>query len=113
MYYILSFLVSGGVIFFIAGSSSVEGITLDNGYTSALLFAVVLALVNLFLGTAIRFITFPIRFITLGAFSFVIYASMVYITDRIVESVSISGIIPIIVIALSLTVIGFFMKLFK
>ena len=65
MYYLLSFLVSAGAIFFTANSGYIAGISLQNGYISALIFAVVLGLVNLILGTILRIVTFPLRLITL------------------------------------------------
>ena len=79
-YYIFSFIISAGTIFFLAQSGYVDGIVLANGYTSALIFAVILAIVNLILGTILRIITFPLKLITLGLFSFVISAIIVYVT---------------------------------
>jgi putative membrane protein len=113
MYYLFSFIVSAGAIFFIAQSGNVDGITLADGYTSALIFAVILAIVNLLLGTILRLITFPLRLITLGLFSFVISAILVYVTDQLVDVVTISGWIPVVVIAIVTTIISFIMKIFK
>jgi putative membrane protein len=113
MYYIVSFLVSAGGIFYIANSGHIQGIILQNGYTSALIFAVVLSLVNLILGTILRFITFPLKLITLWLFSFVVSFILVYITDEFVPTVSLNWIIPIIAIAVITTITSFAMKLFK
>ena len=57
--------MSAGAIFFIANSGYIPGISLQNGYISALIFAIVLAMVNLLLGTVLRIVTFPLRLITL------------------------------------------------
>lgn len=65
MYYIVSFILSAGAIFFLANSGYIPGITLEHGYTSALIFAVVLTIVNIILGTILRIITLPLRLITL------------------------------------------------
>ena len=113
MYYIVSFLLSAGAIFFIANSGLIAGITLEKGYVSALIFAVVLAIINLILGTLLRIITFPIRLITLGLFSFVISLFIVYVTDYFVPVVTLTGFIPLIAIAVVTTFVSFIMKMFK
>lgn len=88
MYYILQFFVSAGVIYFLSQSDLVPGIVISNGYKSALVFAVILGLVNLFLGTILRIVSFPIRLITLGAFSFVISLIVVKVADEFVPGVT-------------------------
>ena len=84
MKYIIHFLVTALAIYFFAQSGIVNGITFTNGYISALLFAVVLAVVNLILGTILRVVSLPLRLITLGLFSFVISVVIVYVTDQLV-----------------------------
>jgi len=113
MMYFIHFLVTAAAIYFFAQSNLVEGITLSNGYVSALLFAVVLAVVNLILGTILRIVSLPLRIITLGLFSFVISVVIVYVTDQLVPSVTITGIIPLIIFSTILSVTSFVLKLFK
>ena len=113
MYYIVSFLISAGAIFAISNYHIIEGISLMNGYVSALIFAVVLALVNIILGTILRIITFPLRLITLGLFSFVISLLLIYVTDQLVPGVTLTGWIPLLAIAVVTTVVSFLMKMFK
>ena len=113
MYYIVSFLISAGAIFAISNYHIIEGISLVNGYVSALIFAVVLALVNIILGTILRIITFPLRLITLGLFSFVISLLLIYVTDQLVPGVTLTGWIPLVAIAVVTTIVSFMMKMFK
>ena len=113
MYYIVSFLISAGAIFAISNYHIIEGISLVNGYVSALIFAIVLALVNIILGTILRIITFPLRLITLGLFSFVISLLLIYVTDQLVPGVTLTGWIPLVAIAVVTTMISFLMKIFK
>ena len=113
MYYIVSFLISAGAIFAISNYHIIEGISLVNGYVSALIFAVVLALVNIILGTILRIITFPLRLITLGLFSFVISLLLIYVTDQLVPGVTLTGWIPLVAIAVVTTIVSFMMKIFK
>ncbi|MBS9784264.1 phage holin family protein [Candidatus Gracilibacteria bacterium] len=60
-------------------------------YKSLLTFTVILALVNTFIGTVVRFITFPIRLLTLGLFNFVIIAAMAYLTTQIYDGIHLQG----------------------
>lgn len=84
MYFLLQFLISAGVIYFIARSGNIPGIEISGGYPAALLFSVILGLVNLTLGTVLRIFTFPIRLLTLGAFSFIITLIVVKVADELV-----------------------------
>ncbi len=72
------------MIYSIARSGNIPGIEISGGYTAALLFSVILGLVNLTLGTILRIFTFPIRLLTLGAFSFVITLIVVKVADELV-----------------------------
>lgn len=112
MKFLIQFLVTAAVIYCIAMYNVVPGITLQDGYTSALIFAVILALVNLFLGTILRIITFPLRLITLGLFSFVISVIVVLVTDQLVPVIVLSGFIPAVVVAFVMSITVFILKIF-
>ncbi len=113
MYFLFQFLISAGVIYTIAVYGHIEWIVLQNGYTSALIFAVILGLVNLILGTILRIISFPIRLITLGAFSFVISLIVVKVADELVPGITLTGIVPLVIIAFASSLTSLVMKLFK
>jgi len=49
MRYIIHFLITAAAVYLFVDINPVGGVTLSNGYVSALLFAVVLAVVNLIL----------------------------------------------------------------
>ncbi len=112
MKFLIQFLVTAAVIYCIAMYNVVPGITLQDGYASALIFAVILALVNLFLGTILRIITFPLRLITLGLFSFVISVIVVLVTDQLVPVIVLSGLIPAVVVAFVMSITVFILKIF-
>lgn len=113
MSYLISFLITGGVIFFLANSQYVPGIELANGYTSAVIFAVILAITNLILGTALRIVTLPLRLVTLGLFSIVISVVIVMVTDQLVPGVTLIGYIPVIALSIVLGITSFILKLFR
>ena len=111
MRYLLQFLATAVFIVFL--SENMPGIELVDSYKTAFVFAIILALVNLFLGTVLRIITFPLRLITLGAFSFVILLGMVYVTDYLVNGITLTGILPFVTIAFGSSVISLLFKFLK
>lgn len=59
------------------------GATVD-GYMTAIVVAVVLALVNSTIGPVLKFLTFPLNILTLGLMSLVINVLMVLLVARLV-----------------------------
>lgn len=59
--------------------------------TSAIVLAIVLGVINVFIKPVIKFITFPITLLTLGLFSLVINALFVMLAAKIVPGFAISG----------------------
>jgi putative membrane protein len=66
------------------------GVTVD-GFITALIVAVVLAVVNNFVRPIITILTLPITVLTLGLFSLVITALMVILTDYVVPGFEVAG----------------------
>lgn len=62
---IIFFLIQSGVLMVLLNSGYLPGVTTQNGFTSLLIFSVMLAIVNLILGTLLRILTFPLRLLTL------------------------------------------------
>jgi putative membrane protein len=62
-----------------------------NDFWTALIFAVVLALLNMFVKPLLIILTLPITFITLGLFLFVVNALVVLLASRFVDGFSIDG----------------------
>lgn len=61
----------------------VPGVEVDSLW-AAILAAIVISLVNGFLGTILRFLTFPINLLTLGLISFIISVLMIMLASAIV-----------------------------
>ena len=110
MKFLLQFIITAAIIYVIAEYQYVPGIVISHWYASALVFAVILSLVNLILWTILRFIAFPLRILTLGLFSFVISIIVVKVTAELVPSVTLSGIVPLIVVALVMSVTSFILR---
>ncbi|HEX3019139.1 MAG TPA: phage holin family protein [Chitinispirillaceae bacterium] len=59
--------------------------------STAIWVAVIYSLLNFFLGWLFVFLTFPIVFLTMGLFKFVINAFFLWITDKLIEDFRIDG----------------------
>jgi putative membrane protein len=95
--WILGFVVTAVIL--IVVSKIVSGFEVD-GFGPAIIAAIVLGIVNGTLGFVLRILTFPINFLTLGLFSFVISALMLLLVSKIVPGFKINGFWPALLGAL-------------
>lgn len=75
-------------------------------FTTALLAAVVLAVVNTFIKPILSFITAPLSVVTLGLFAFVVNAVVLFIVAYIVPGFKVDGWISAILGAIVLSVVA-------
>lgn len=61
------------------------------GYSAALIVAVVIALLNLFVRPLLIFFTLPATIVTLGLFLFVINAIIILLADNLVDGFRVNG----------------------
>ena len=66
------------------------GITVLN-YTTAIIVAAVIALLNMFVRPLLVFFTLPATIVTLGLFLFVINACIILLADKLVDGFAVSG----------------------
>jgi putative membrane protein len=90
MNFLLRILITAVVAF--ALSSVLRGIHIDSFWT-AIVFSLVLALLNFFLKPILIILTLPITILTLGLFLFIINALIVYVTSefRLVNGFRVDG----------------------
>ena len=86
---IFKLLALGGVI--LLCGRYLDGVTISGGYKSALIAAIVLALVNSLVRPILTVLTFPATVFTFGLFSFVITALMVMLMDYFIGHIEISS----------------------
>ena len=77
-----------------------------NDFKTALLAAVVLAIINTFIKPVLLFLTFPLTIITLGLFIFVVNAIVLYLAALVVPGLRIEGFLPAILAAVVLSVVS-------
>lgn len=83
----------------------VPGFKVDN-FTTALLAAIVLGVVNTFIKPVISYVTHPINVVTLGLFAFVVNAVVLFIVSYFVPGLMIDGWVPAILGAIVLAVVA-------
>ena len=88
MNFIIRLLVTAAVAYGLA--YFLKGIHIDS-YWTALVFALVLAIVNLVVRPLLIILTIPLTIITLGLFLFVINALMVLLASKVVDGITIDG----------------------
>ncbi len=76
-----------------------------SGWMSAVVVAVVLALINIFIKPVLNILTLPINILTLGLFSLVISALLVMFAGSIVPGFVVTGFLPALVFAIVLSLI--------
>lgn len=72
------------------GSYLVPGVKLD-GFGTAIIAALLIALANATIGMILRLLTFPINFLTLGLMSFIITVLMILLVDNLMSGFHVSG----------------------
>ncbi|MEH0155433.1 phage holin family protein [Limibacter armeniacum] len=98
---IVKFLVSGIAVF--TGAYMMEsvgsGVTIDN-YWTAIVVAVVISLINLFIKPILFILTLPITIITLGLFLIILNSFTFYLAGKLVDGFEVPGIFTAIVFSL-------------
>jgi putative membrane protein len=86
----------------------VTAFQIDNSVATVLIASVVLVLVNFFIKPVVTLVSFPINFITLGFFSLVISALMLFLTAYLVGGITIAntGILTINYFGINLPTLG-------
>ncbi len=87
----------------------IPGVSID-GFTTAIIVAFVLAVLNAFLKPIIVLLTIPITFFTFGIFLLVINAIIVMITAHFVDGFHISGFWSAFLFSIVLSVVTFILE---
>jgi putative membrane protein len=82
----------------------IPGVSVD-GYLTAILAGILIAVVNATIGGILRILTFPINILTLGLMSFIITVLMVLLVDSIMDGFNTNGFLSAVIFALVLSLI--------
>ena len=104
---IVSWLLSALALWIVA--QIIEGIEL-RGFGDAMIATVVIALVNATIGTVVKFLFFPITFLTLGIFLLIINAFLLKLASLFTPGFRVRGFLSALVGSLVLTVLTYFLR---
>lgn len=102
MRFIIEILLMGLAMFI--GAHLVPGVRVD-GFGTAVIAAILIALANATIGFILRILTFPINFLTLGLMSFIISVLMILLVDNLMKGFYTSGFIAAALLAIVVAVI--------
>lgn len=102
MKYIAHLLLTAIIIFLLG--NILPSVEIDN-YFSAILVAFVLSILNVLVRPVLEIISIPITLITLGLFMFVINASIILLTDHLVNGFKVNGFWSALLFSLCLSLI--------
>jgi putative membrane protein len=100
--YIFKLLLTAAAVWF--GANYISGISVNN-YTTALIVAVVLALLNTFLKPILKLLSFPITILTLGLFLLVINVVIIYMAAYFIEGFTVSGFVAPLIFSFGLSIV--------
>lgn len=107
MQILINWIVSAMVIFSI--SYIVPGVKVDS-FTSALIVALVLGIINAFLKPILLILTLPINVLTLGLFTLILNALLILLVTKIVPGFIVSSFFAALVFGIVLSIANFFVN---
>ena len=102
MMFLLNILLLSAAVFVVA--SLMPAIRIKN-YGTALIVALVYSVINFLIGWLLRFLALPFIWITLGLFTFVINAFLLWVTDKLIQDFEIKSIGSTLIAAFLITLI--------
>lgn len=100
---IINILVSAVAVYLI--SKLLQPHVTINSFTAAIIFAIVLAILNFIVKPLLVILTLPITFITLGLFLLVINVIIILLADKFVSGIQIHGFLWAFIFGLLLSII--------
>ncbi len=107
--YIIKLAITALAVWF--ASKNLKGINVD-GYSTAIIVALVLGLLNTFVKPILNLLSLPITIMTLGLFLLVINVIIIYIAAYFIPGFTVSGFVPPLLLSIGLSVVGCVLSLF-
>lgn len=104
---ILANLIVNGLAVYVT-AMLLPGVNVDS-FITALIVSIVLGVVNTFIKPILILVTLPVTILTLGLFTFVINALMVYLVSSLVPGFQVDSLFSALLFSLVLSLIGSFL----
>ena len=114
MWFIWRLLINAAALW--AATRIVDGISFTGNWRLLFAVALIFGVLNVLVRPLLKFLTFPLLILTLGLFTFVLNAFMLWLTGRVSDALDlgfhVAGFGPAFVGALVVTVVSFVLSLF-
>ncbi|HEX7458659.1 MAG TPA: phage holin family protein [Ginsengibacter sp.] len=104
MRWIINFLITAVFVYVL--SKLLAPHVIINSFTTAIIFSIVLALLNAFVKPLVIILTLPLTIITLGLFLLVINVVMILLADKFVSGIKIDGFLWAFIFGLLLSIVS-------
>lgn len=108
---IFKLLLQSGALFFLATALNKQGISIKSDFKNLLFLVLVMGFLNTFLMPILKILSFPIRLLTLGAFTFVLNIIIVYLATMLLPSFKVNGITSALIFSLVYSLISLFVNM--
>ena len=95
----------------IVAASILPGVTVDS-YTTVILLAIVLGVINTFIKPLVLLLTLPFNLITLGLFTFVVNALLLLLADVLIAGFTVSNFLWALLFSLVVSLVSSFLSHF-
>ncbi|NCN94980.1 phage holin family protein [Candidatus Wolfebacteria bacterium] len=102
----LIFYLFSNVIALLAATHFVSGFVIEAGFNNLFLAAIVLTFINALIRPVIKLIFTPIIFLTFGLGVIIVNTLMLYLLDKFLPSITITGILPLFYATLIISVVN-------
>ena len=101
---IIRFLVNGTALW--VASKLVSGVTVEGTIVEWLVLLIVFALINAVLKPILKLLTLPINVMTLGLFTWVINAFLLWLTSWLTDALEVDGIVALFLGSLVISIVS-------
>ena len=110
MKYLVSLLLNSVAV--VVASYLIPNVTIDS-YQTALLVALFIGLLNVFVKPVLKILTLPINVLTLGLFSLVVNGALVLLVSNFLPGFNVEGLIWAIIFSIVLSIVSSVLSLFS
>ena len=107
------FQIFAGILGIFLAGQFIPGVEFTGPIQSLALAGFILGLINFFLKPILKFITLPLKILTLGLFGLVINMGMIWIVDVLFPEFIISGLYPLFLTTLLIWGLSFVLGLYR
>ena len=113
MRFIINLLITAAVVYFLAKgipnvmkTGLLEPHVMINSFETAIIFSLILALLNMLIKPILVILTLPITIITLGLFLLIINAAIILLADKFVDGIKVDGWLWALIFSLILSILS-------